>query len=69
MIDGKLRHHFRDADLIKRPRWARSLYAKISEVSTKLTGELGRPPLVEEIASEVNVPWRASSRRSAVPEH
>ncbi len=55
MIDGVLRHHFRDAGLIKRPRWARSLYAKISEVSTKLTGELGRPPLVEEIASEVNV--------------
>ncbi len=69
MIDGVLRHHFRETGLIKRPRWARSLYAKISEVSTKLTGELGRPPLVEEIASEVNVPWKASSRRSAVPVH
>ncbi len=55
MIDGELRHHFRDTPLVKRPRWARSLYAKISEATTKLTGELGRPPLVEEIAQEVNV--------------
>ncbi len=55
MIDGELRHHFRDTGLVKRPRWARSLYAKISEATTKLTGELGRPPLVEEIAKEVNV--------------
>ena len=26
MIDGELRHHFRDTGLVKRPRWARSLY-------------------------------------------
>ena len=55
MIDGELRHHFRDTALVKRPRWARSLYSKISEATTKLTGELGRLPLVEEIAREVNV--------------
>src|SRR5215210_329265 len=55
MIDGELRHHLRDTGLVKRPRWAKSLYAKISEATTKLTGELGRPPLVEEIAREVNV--------------
>ncbi len=55
MIDGEIRHHFRDTALVKRPRWARSLYSKISEATTKLTGELGRPPLVEEIAREVNV--------------
>ena len=55
MIDGELRHHFRDTALVKRPRWARSLYAKISESTTRLSGELGRPPLVEEIAGDVNV--------------
>lgn len=55
MIDGELRHHFRDTALVKKPRWARSLYAKISESTTRLTGELGRPPLVEEIARDVNV--------------
>jgi RNA polymerase sigma-B factor len=55
MVDGELRHHFRDTGLVKKPRWARSLYGKVSEATTRLTGELGRPPLVEEIAREVNV--------------
>ena len=55
MVDGELRHHFRDTGLVKKPRWARSLYSKISETTTRLTGELGRPPLVEEIAEDVNV--------------
>ncbi len=55
MIDGELRHHLRDAGLVKRPRWARSLYARVSEATNRLTVELGRPPLVEEIAREVNI--------------
>lgn len=55
MIDGELRHYFRDTGLIKRPRWARSLYSRISEATTILTAELGRPPLPEEVAMEVNV--------------
>jgi RNA polymerase sigma-B factor len=41
--------------LKKKPRWARSLYSRISEATTHLSTELGRPPLVEEIAREVNV--------------
>ncbi|MEJ7818762.1 MAG: sigma-70 family RNA polymerase sigma factor [Rubrobacteraceae bacterium] len=55
MIDGEIRHHFRDTALVKRPRWARSLYSKVSEATVRLTAELGRPPLVEEIARDVNV--------------
>jgi RNA polymerase sigma-B factor len=55
MMDGEIRHHLRDTGLVKKPRWARSLYVKISEVDLRLTAELGRPPLVEEIAREVNV--------------
>ncbi len=55
MIDGELRHHLRDMQLVKKPRWARSLYSKVSEATTRLTAELGRPPLVEEIAREANV--------------
>ncbi|MDQ4063510.1 MAG: sigma-70 family RNA polymerase sigma factor [Actinomycetota bacterium] len=55
MIDGELRHHFRDTGLVKKPRWARSLYAQISESTTRLTAELARPPLIEEIAEDVNV--------------
>jgi RNA polymerase sigma-B factor len=54
-IDGELQHHLRDTALMKKPRWARSLYAKISEATTRLTSEHGRPPLIEEIAREVNV--------------
>ena len=55
MVDGELRHHFRDTELVKKPRWARSLYGKVSEATAQLTAELGRPPLVDEIAREVNV--------------
>src|SRR5215204_2872257 len=55
MIEGEIKHHLRDSDLVKRPRWARSLHAKISEATRRLTSELGRPPLIEEVASEVNV--------------
>ncbi|MBA2442111.1 MAG: sigma-70 family RNA polymerase sigma factor [Rubrobacter sp.] len=55
MIDGELRHHFRDTGLVKRPRWARSLYSQVSEATLRLTGELGRPPLPEELARDVNV--------------
>ena len=54
-IDGELQHHLRDTALMKKPRWARSLYSRISAATTHLTSELGRPPLIEEIASEVNV--------------
>src|SRR5215218_8905485 len=55
MIEGEIKHHLRDTALVKRPRWARSLHAKVSEATSRLTAELGRPPLIEEIASEVNV--------------
>jgi RNA polymerase sigma-B factor len=55
MMDGEIRHHLRDTGLVRKPRWARSLYSKVSEATSTLTAELGRPPLVEEIAREVNV--------------
>lgn len=55
MIDGELRHHFRDTRLVKRPRWATALYAKISQSNSRLTEKLGRPPLVAEIAQEANI--------------
>ena len=55
MIEGELRHHLRDTELVKKPRWARSLYSKVSEANARLTAELGRPPLAEETAREVNV--------------
>src|SRR5215212_932416 len=32
MIEGEIKHHLRDAALVKRPRWARSRHAKVSEL-------------------------------------
>ena len=55
MIEGEIRHHLRDTGLVKKPRWARSLYSRVSEATSRLTAELGRPPLVDEVAREVNV--------------
>jgi len=55
MIEGEIKHHLRDAALVKKPRWARSLHAKVSEATTRLAAELGRPPLIEEVAGEVNI--------------
>jgi RNA polymerase sigma-B factor len=55
MIEGEIKHHLRDTELVKRPRWARSLHAKVSGATSRLTVELGRPPLIEEVASEVNI--------------
>src|SRR5215208_724187 len=55
MIEGEIKHHLRDTALVKSPRWARSLHAKVSEATSRLTAELGRPPLIEEVASEVNI--------------
>src|SRR5918999_6051899 len=40
-VDGELQHHLRDTALMKKPRWARSLYSKISNATTRLTSELG----------------------------
>jgi len=55
MIEGEIKHHLRDTALVKRPRWARSLHARVSEATSRLTAELGHPPLIEEVASEVNI--------------
>src|ERR671912_522415 len=55
MIEGEIKHHLRDTALVKRPRWARSLHAKVSEATSRLTTELGRPPLIGEVAGEVNI--------------
>ena len=55
MIDGEIRRHHRDSGILKRPRWARSLYSQISDATARLEGKLGRPPSVEEISEEANV--------------
>ena len=55
MIEGEIKHHLRDSALLKRPRWARSLHSKVFEATERLTAELVREPLLEEVASEVNI--------------
>ncbi len=55
MVEGEIRHHLRDSGLVRRPRWAASLYARVSEATARLTRELGRPPLPEEVAREANI--------------
>src|SRR5215204_7612267 len=55
MIEGEIKHHLRDTALLKKPRWARSLHSKVTEATTRLTSELGRPPLAEEVAVKVNI--------------
>src|ERR671914_1613875 len=55
MIEGEIKHHLRDTNLVKRPRWARSLHARVSGATSRLPAELGRPPLIEEVASEANI--------------
>src|SRR5215217_6130288 len=42
MIEGEIKHHLRDTAIVKKPRWARSLHARISEATSRLTAELGR---------------------------
>ena len=55
MIDGEIRHHRRDTSIVKRPRWARSLYSQVSAATARLEEDLGRPPTEEEISEEANV--------------
>lgn len=55
VVDGEIRHHLRDSALLKKPRWSRSLYFKVTTAATQLEAELGRRPEIEEIADEVNV--------------
>lgn len=55
MMEGEIRHHLRDSGLVRRPRWASGLYARVSEATAHLTRELGRPPLPEEVAREANI--------------
>src|SRR5215204_1314213 len=33
MIEGEIKHHLRDTALVKRPRWARSLHAKVTKAT------------------------------------
>lgn len=53
VVLGELRRLFRDGGAIKVSRSLKELSMKVSKVSSKLSGEFGREPLVSEIAAEI----------------
>jgi len=55
IVDGELRHHLRDALLMRQPRWVKKLYREIQEKSAELMHELGRPPTLAELSEALNV--------------
>ena len=55
VVEGEIRHHLRDTALIKKPRWSRGLYSRVTAATTQLEAELGRQPELREISDKVNV--------------
>lgn len=55
MIDGEIRHHLRDTQLLKTPRWIRVLSSQVGRSVEQLTKKLGRLPRVSEIARDLNI--------------
>lgn len=55
IVDGEVRHHLRDCLLVREPRWARSLYARIQEAQDTFYKKRGCFPTIAELAAAVNV--------------
>jgi RNA polymerase sigma-B factor len=55
IVDGELRHHLRDALLIRQPRWVKKVYAEIQAKSNELMHKLGRTPEIGELAQALNI--------------
>lgn len=55
IADGEIRHHLRDALLVRQPRWARGLYTQIVQAQTEFFREHGRSPTIAEVADLVNI--------------
>jgi RNA polymerase sigma-B factor len=55
IVDGELRHHLRDALLIRQPRWVKKVYAEIQAKSNELMHKLGRMPELGELAKALNI--------------
>ena len=53
VVLGELRRLFRDGGAVQVSRSLKELSMKVSKVSSKLSGEFGREPLVSEIAAEI----------------
>lgn len=55
IVDGEVRHYLRDSLLVRQPRWARGLYARIQEAQAAFFQKHERAPTTAELASLVNV--------------
>jgi len=55
IVDGELRHHLRDALLIRQPRWVKKVYGEIQSKSNELMHKLGRTPELSELAQALNI--------------
>jgi RNA polymerase sigma-B factor len=55
IVDGEVRHHLRDNLLVRQPRWAKALYAKIQLAQQDFYHQYNRSPTIAEVAQAVNV--------------
>jgi RNA polymerase sigma-B factor len=55
IVEGEVRHHLRDNLLVRQPRWAKNLYARIQQEQQDFYQENKRSPTMEELAEAVNV--------------
>jgi len=55
-IKGEIRHYLRDkSSIIKKPRWIKNIHLQILKAIEYLTGELGQPPTIKQIAGNCNI--------------
>lgn len=55
IADGEVRHHLRDALLLRQPRWARALYQRILDTQNEFYHTHHRSPSISDLAEAVNV--------------
>ena len=55
IVDGEVRHHLRDALLLRQPRWAHALYTRIQDAQSAFFQEHHRSASIAELAEKVNI--------------
>lgn len=55
LVDGEVRHHLRDNQLMRQPRWAKALYAQILQEQQNFYSRNKRSATVAELAQAVNL--------------
>lgn len=55
IMEGEVRHHLRDAVLMRQPRWARMAYRSIEESTVRFYQDHGRFPSLDELTTLTNM--------------